>query len=146
MVPERSISHLSVMAVSQEPGLRSDRPPLCSNARVVFIVTWLSEGFLRVVWVTASIPSWGRQRVTVVGNCTGRLSCKACVFRQLASRWANGGAAVSWAGANGSDCVTFLTCLSEQREIPRANKGHPPLVSPTVPWAADYPLRAAQAL
>lgn len=43
---------------------------------------------------------------------------------------------VSWAGANGSDCGTFLKCLSEQREIPKANRGHPlPVCHPLSPRA-----------
>lgn len=44
---------------------------------------------LHVEWVTASALWRGRQRVTVVDNCKGRVSCKGSVFRQLASRWAN---------------------------------------------------------
>lgn len=77
------------MAVSQEPGPpRPDWLPLWSDAKVFFMVR-----VLHVEWVTASALWRGRQRVTVVDNCKGRVSCKGSVFKQLASRWANDGPA-----------------------------------------------------
>ncbi len=81
------------MAVSQEPGPPlSDWLPLCNEAKVVFTVTILWGSY---VWNESPCLHqwWARQRVTVVGNCRGRVNCKGSVFRQLASRWANDGPA-----------------------------------------------------